>query len=312
MSKYRVRLLNSNISNVAGMDGVGIIEFENKIHLVAGWPGVDDNTHYTTIDGITFTQLADTPFSSHCQVLSVLENELTVMGSDTVNTIADRKKVYRYNSTDGWYLKAADWGIPEITLCGFTDHYIGSTKYVYIAGGLINPDVGGLVYNNEVYRSTNGYQWEHVSTLPVGCQNSRTPVMYSKDGVLYYAFGCDSDPGTSVINALYTWVYKSTDNGVTWTLVATHDELASSYPTKITGTGIWDGKMWVQRGGTLVGGVAKNSTGLYYTDDNWVTIKKLSYCTDATHAATLVVYNDELYRICGNLVNKSWKIVKII
>lgn len=299
---YKYRILNTEVSNVPAMDGAGGVEYNGLIHVVCGWPGTPTNTHFTTSDGITFTQLANAPFSSHTAPITVMSNKIFWFGSDIFASSANKKKVYSYNGTS-WSLVTSDWGLGELVLTGYCLHTVGSTEYTYIALGGFGAAVSDG-YNNHIYRTTDGVTYEDMGIVPVGLRNRQYPAMYSSGGNLYLAGGGSS----ANLETLYDDVWISTDDGVgpNWTQLAVHPEIKCFYANGA----VWDNKMWYKMGDDATG----NLFGTYYTED-WVTIKRMIYdAPEPRHATTLVPYsvNSGLYVLFGNLWSSTFKVVNII
>lgn len=295
-SDYLLRYLDAS-NEFIPMDGVGFVNYNNELHLICGWnatinaPPASKKTHWKSTDGgYTWTQLTDFGGAErHAAGYLVFNNKIWVFGGDFLTD------VWNYDSTNGWVLVTADWGIGDRGL--FT--YWADDNYIYLAGG--QDTIPSTNFYTTVYRTSDGITWTSIGNLPDSYVSTGIGLKYGND---FYVIGGGRYVGAGVIN-WNTEIYKSTNGGVTWTTIASAlpNAMRAGYPAGA----VWDNKIWYLMGTDTTG---NNAPGLWYTTDftSWTTLYDNPR---PRHAEQLAVQNNKLYVVAGNLWNDSTSIEKV-
>ncbi len=305
VTSYQIDRLSSN-TEFAPMDGVALVSFEGNLRLLGGWntalfPATNGsvNTDWQSSDGITWTQNSNAPWSErHHFGHGVKDSKIWVWGGD-ISTGTIPKDVWTYTTAGGWVQRTSDWGSAggSRALFGWTIHE-GS---LYMAGGQSSMVTGSPVMLSDIVRfneETN--QFEKMGDLPLPYFSAG--VLHSYNGDLYIMGGGRYLPGGS--DNLNNKVFKSTDDGASWTEIATLPTMMKSmYPNGA----VFGGRMWYLLGSNDSSGSMANRAGLYSSTDgiNWY----IEQYPSARHATGITVHGSALHIVGGNLWDDSWKVL---
>jgi hypothetical protein len=171
--------------------------------------------------------------------------------------------------------------------------------YIYLAGG--QDTIPSTNFYTEVYRTSDGVTWTEIGNLPAANVSTGIALKYGND---FYVFGGGQYVGAGVVS-WNTDIYKSTNNGVTWTTIASAlpNDMRAGYPSGV----VWDNKIWYLMGSDTTG---NNAPGLWYTTDftSWT---QLYDNPRARHAEQLCVQSDKLHIVAGNMWNDSLAVEKV-
>ncbi len=100
-------------------------------------------------------------------------------------------------------------------------HQVSGVDYIYLLGGDPSSEGGtaAAYMHSEVRRSANGITWTKVNSVAPGWNGTSLAALGSLGGNLFYAGGHETPGGVPdlVVGTATKEVWKSTDNGVTWT-----------------------------------------------------------------------------------------------
>lgn len=286
-------------------DGARIIEFDGYLHLLGGWNPVEfsattasTNQHWITDnpdDASSWVRLADAPWlGSHDFGCETDGNYIYKIGHDVQHP---GRSAHRYSTASGWELVTNDMG----TVWG--DRYSPTVTihkgYFYAIGG----GTGGPgTYHYDVIRATTALNdWIKVGELPVDDYWAGNLESVGDD-LIFWGAGSYLGQGA----ALNSNVFKSSDDGVTWDIIAT-------LPAAMRGTYVdseyWDGKLWHLNG---FGEGGLNMFGLFYSSDLGINWTRLYDNPIRTHASGFATFQDKLYRVTGNFDNFSYSVEKAV
>ncbi len=174
------------------------------------------------------------------------------IGGDTTNL------VYRSNDFGVTWAKIKDHDLtPDSThfppghTMAHCVHTVAGTQYVYLFHGDIQDNWG------DVYRSSNGSTWEKVNSTATAYDGTVLMAAGVLNGNIYLAGGC-----TSLNTANHKRVvYRSTDNGATWTSLGNAPWSARVCNDRLVEH---DGKLWL-----IGGGIYDDALGRAYYNDVW-------------------------------------------
>lgn len=307
---YKSLLLNQPSLRFKPRDGAGLVYYDNKLHLLGGWnPGAfggNDtcNEHWTSSDGgLTWTQIANAGWSRrHTFGYGVKDGKIWVWGGD-YHTGSYQKDVWTYDTVNGWVQVSSNWG------AGVGDRMIFSycihKGYLYVAGG---QDVysGSPNYFTDAWKSQDGITWTKAGDLPYTYFSAGTMV---SDGINLYIIG----GGTYNIGGavpINTDIYKSTNNGATWTLCGTYPSFYTPAPPVSQTTSSWPnaiyywGKIWMINGYSA----SDNNYGIWYSEDGCQTWIPFYDRPKNRHATATCTDGTNLYFVTGNLFNDVLRI----
>lgn len=149
--------------------------------------------------------------------------------------------------------------------------------YLYAAGGFIND-----VAQDEVWRTSDGVDWEVIGRLPQPRGDGSFFVMNDR---LFYLGGGDSPDGT-----LFDHAWSSLD-GSTWTEIGQLPEAVA-----VSAEGVHRGRIW------LVGGTISGDS---YTNKVWSSADGASWQDEAPipsglHGGELAIYDDGILLVAGH------------
>jgi hypothetical protein len=252
------------------------------IHVFAGTDNSSVfNSHFKSTDGgKSFTALANAPWAARneCGYASV-GGTIYMWGGKAGSVFSDS---WKYTNVGGWQqISSSMTGFGGAMIFAFC---YGDGYFYTIGGGL-----------SVTLRSADLITWETRGALPLAIAGvSMATACYFK-GAIYLCGG----------NMNSTKMYKSTDGGLTWAIVA--DNAIFNY--------LWcnlsacDNVMMYTKGTTG----SQNQYGSYLSQDgvNWT---KLSYCHEPTHAPTSFASSDntKIYMAQGNGFQGScWELSRI-
>lgn len=285
-------------------DGVGAIEYNNRLIMLGGWNDDAAFAPYVTTDeiwqstdsGVTWTLVGSAPWSKRHSFSYCLMNEyIYVWGGD--NIYGQLKDIWRFSDSAGWEQVTSDWG----TTGGNRLLQAGCAHKgeLYMAGGQESYSAPTNNFTNIV--KWNGATWTSVGTLPISYFS--TGVMLS-DGVSLFIIGGGQYLNTGHVN-LNNDVYKSADDGVTWTNVGSLSNGMTG--VMYCGAALFDNKIFYINGYSPTAPIG-NTQGVWWAKrevDYWVKVGN----NDLTHAMGISnPVDDHFYIVSGNDKKSVWKI----
>lgn len=288
-------------TNFYPRDGAVSVEFNGKLFLVGGWHVDNTKTYtnneiWTSADSKNWSLISNAPFTGrHCFGLVNFKNALWVVGGDCNNGYC-QKDVWK--SFDGvCWSKIAD--VEFLDRANYS--LVVFRNKLWLFGGQKMPMLVPSHEYDEVYNDAwsteDGINWKnessHLNWTGRGVYNrivSYNDCLYLLGGHIYQA-------------KTYNDVWKSVD-GINWIRISKHSPWkAAGYSDAI----VYDQKIWIVGG--FVG--RENINEVWYSDDAicWKQLKSEAF--PSRHAASLVVYKNNLYIIAGNLKNDVWRISKV-
>lgn len=241
-----------NNSTLPTRENPGVITYNGQIYVVAGYNATDGyfNDVWRSSNGINWyanTRNAQFEGRTNMAVYNHNNRLWVVGGTNTSTAFADAW----YSTNNGVSWSAATRNaqyLPRTSFWGYTTH----KGYMYFTSG----NVSGT-YPKEVWRSSNGVSWEGV-TLNASFDGGEYGALVS-DGTDLYQFGGYS----TVVGDVTNKVWKSTDDGITWTLLGT----ANWSARQGFAHGYLNGRIWVNSGY----GASTYYKDTWYSDDwiNW-------------------------------------------
>jgi N-acetylneuraminic acid mutarotase len=304
-SKAQVFSLQQQNANAPFMprDGAALVKYNDALYLIAGWNSIlVPYPHYvndfwkSTDEGKTWVQLADAPFTPrHTHGAGVLNNKLYVWGGDG-NTDVWYYDAVTNPATPTWTQVTTDWG-PDL---GVRNQFVSCIHNGYIYVGL-----GEDKEHSNFYRSQDGLNWTLVgdSLLFDDLMGRGRASMKSLNGALYIVGGGQFKGGGSP-HKLYSTVWRSTDEGVTWKKMVTKNDRLKTLWGNLA---VMDGYMFFIRGSNEIGA---NTKGILYSSDGF-TWKELNYAIFPRHATSVWGEGNKIYIAAGNLHNDTYTITKI-
>ncbi len=296
-----------DVSNntIPWMDGLGVASVDGKIRIFGGWNPAEfpapptTNQQFETVDGVTINQLADAPWTKrHSFGFDTSNNKIQMCGGDSFGGYL--RDFWTYNTAAGWVRTIENMSNV------FGDRVLFSTcihkGYFYVVGGQLNYQTGNN-YTDVIRTNDYGATWIKVGDLPI-TQTSAACLISDGENLMFMGGG---DYGSAPFN-YNDKILKSVDDGVTWiTSFTISEEMKSIYP---------NGVFWDERYFYIKGAADVNSGSVYYSDDGikWEKIgmfPPFSSSLAISHARGVVVHNDELYCLFGNVNTKIQKISKV-
>jgi hypothetical protein len=273
-------------AQAGGKDSCGGGVIGNDIHIFGGTDNANTfNSHFKSTDGgQTFIALANAPWADR--------NEMGYVSANGKIYIWGGKSSGGANYNDSWYYNGVTWVQITAAMTGFGARqlftFFYKDGYFYTIGG----GVDGII------KSADLITWTTVTpTLPASISAVVKAACCVFKGAVYLTGG--DSPGSSSL-------WKSTDNGVTWTPVLTD---ATMFPYEWNMLGANDEVMLFIKG---TNGAA-NQFGSYVSYDG-ATFEQLLYNHEVTHAATVFTSADrsKIWIVQGNSFTGScWKLVNV-
>jgi len=216
------------------------------------------------------------------------------LGGETHNT---ESFVWTYDDVNGWVQISSDWTLGRRIAHKSFLH----KNYLYSFGGQDSINIAMPSSFSNMYRSSNGITWNFMSILPTEFMTAST-AWTDNVGNLYITGG--GELNSSGHGVLVQWIYKSDDDGLTWTIYA---PLPTNMQSVWADAYVWDNKVWYVNGYKN----GSNKPGLYYSLNWGLSWSLLSLEMPARHLTAITVLNDHLHIVCGNLWNDHWRVEKI-
>jgi hypothetical protein len=272
------------------MDSQEVVEYGGVLYAMGGWnpsqdPDWNNHIYTSTNKGITWTKETNAPWAvRHDFSLLVQDGKIRVSGGGTGDGAID---FWSYDPESGWVQDAvSNATFANRVMQGRCVH----NGYIY--------QVAGANINN-IIRSTNNATWSVVSTPPAEMQDMRTGQLVSFQGNLFFI------SGQSFGGALLGKVWKSEDDGVTWTEIAQHSRF-QTYWGKAVAT---EHAIIYVCGRDNVG----NVSGAYWSTDgiSWTAVQNIGVMP-ARHALGMTATSEgEAIIVTGNFYNDSYIISPI-
>jgi len=228
-------------SNI-GVDGVNTVSLVQKSANSGGTWG--------PMDGSAMAFLGDTAYLIGGWYGDIANDDWS--GNITTNL------VYRTTDFGVTWTKIKDHDLtpdsthfPPAHTMAFCVHRVSGTDYIYLFCGDLTDNWG------DVYRSSNGSTWAKVNSTTTAYDGTCLMAAGSFGGNLYLAGGLTT-PNTADHKRV---VYKSTDNGATWTSLGNAPWSARVCNDRLVEH---DGKLWL-----IGGGVYDDTLGRQYFNDVW-------------------------------------------
>ena len=294
-------ILPTSQTKFAWRDGAAVEYYNGRLIMMGGWN--DDNafgagTANTTTNevwesydhGYTWTKIANAPWEKrhsmgHCQK----DGKIWIYGGDYFQSHY-QKDVWTFDDVNGWVQVTSDWGLVagDRMLFAWCEH----KGFLYMAGG--QTDYAATSVFTNIVRSSDGITWTVVGTLPIsyfstGAMVSDGANLYILGGGRYANAGSDN-PNTNI--------YKSVNDGVSFSLTA-------NISTQLTGpfycnAAFMADAIYIINGGSVIGGVGANHTGMYYTYDGGITVGTVPGNQTVRHASGVCTNGTDLYLVSGN------------
>lgn len=316
----------------APRDGAGALVFKDRMWLVGGWnpsdkvhfPRICNNEVWSSTDGATWRLEKPNTFldknfdpasdweGRHTAGYVVYKDKMWIVGGD-----ANQGHIHVdvWNSADGkkWnYVNKyhdVPWG-PRVL------HYTLVFKdKIWVIGGQTMPGFAlpkKEVFYRDAWTTTDGVNWKKV-TPKEPYWSARGMIggnVVFKDRMWILGGGTYDTPTTPKRN-YYNDVWSSSD-GVNW---KRHTKAAPWKPRQYHDVAVFDGNMWVTQGfyANVAGDIdaTGNRKDVWYSADgvNWREVPNTPW--KPRHASSLFVYNNALWMVAGNNMEKDvWKLVR--
>ncbi len=299
-------ILDVSNDTIPWVDGLGVASIDGKLRIMGGWNPYEfpaphtTNQQFETTDGVELTPLPDAPWTKrHSFGYGVLNNKIQMCGGDSFGGYL--RDFWTYTAAAGWVRTIENMSnvFGDRVLFSYCIH----KGYFYVAGGQLNYQAGNN-YNDVIRTNDYGLTWAKVGQLPI-TRTSAGCLISDGENLTFMGGGNYGSPAPFEYN---DQVLKSIDDGFTWNSIFTiPTEMKSIYPS---------GEYWDKRLIYVKGADDVNSGSVYYSDngDKWEKIgmfPPFSQSLTISHARGVVVHNDELYCLFGNVNTKIQKIVKV-
>jgi hypothetical protein len=303
-------------------DGAGAVVLNGKAYLLGGWSGspstdfpetgdpgcCDTSEVWSSADGANWTLETVAPWRPrHMAGWVSYENKLWVVGGDNNGGSYDSDV---WSSPDGTTWTQVTDSVPwSPRVLHYTVAFNGA---LYVIGGqqlyetlvpLPDPYPTEPVYYNDVWRSTDGVNWEQVSSLPHDIGMICGSVVFN--GQLWIIGGGQyGDSGLGAPSAAYNEVWSSAD-GVNWTQHANAPWPARRYHNVV----VYDGKLFVMAGVDAADDPPYNDVWYSADGETWQQLPEAPWV--GRHAAAAFVLGDKLFLTTGTAtseLNDVWSL----
>jgi hypothetical protein len=286
-------------ANFKPRDGAGCIEFKGKLFLIGGWNEDEsytftNNEIWSSRNAKNWTLEKSAPFNGrHCYGIVKFKDAIWVVGGDC-NSGNCQKDVWKSFDGNTW-TKVSD-------SLNFLDRALYSVivfkNKIWIFGGQKMPRiVPNHEYEelyNDAWSSVDGINWK----LESPNLNWQGRAAYNRvvpfDNCIYL-FGGDNYQVKT-----YNDVWKSED-GVNWNKISYHSPWKQAQFSDVI---VYDQKFWIVGGSYGM----KNINEIWYSKDAISWRKLDNEIFPSRHASSLIVFQNKLYIIAGNLKNDVWEI----
>lgn len=312
---FVAELVTADIPNAKVEDGLTIVSVDGKLHRMFGWSPyfspVTNNRHYTydNVSGWVKVSDCDAPrrhSNGYGTRIVGGVTEVLIWGGDQFGG-NNGKDIWKYRQ-GVWTQLTNDWGLVASGGVSGKNRYIFSwcmhKGYMYMMGGQsdYNGD-GATIFYNDCVRSIDGITWVKMGNVPITYCTGGT--LFSDGSNLFFMSGAAYRNG-GVHSDYNNRVFKSINDGGTWTQIATIPEAAEA----IYSNGVYYGGQFYYLNGYK--SPAGNRKGLWTTSD-WQTLTPVVGWDSIgpRHATGICSHNSEVYICCGNMWNDLWRVIKI-
>lgn len=288
-------------ANFKPRDGAGCVEFNGKLFLIGGW-SEDENYTYTNNEiwsskdakNWSFESLA--PFDGrHCFGIVNFKDGIWVVGGDCNSGIC-QKDVWKSLDGNTWTkisdsMKFLDRALYSVVVFKDKLWLFGGQKMPRVV-----PNHEYDEWYNDAWSSEDGISWKLESNqLNWPGRSVYNRIVVHNNSL--YLFG-----GDHYQIKTFNDVWKSED-GVNWDKISHHSPWKQAQFSDVI---VYDQKFWI------VGGSYgfNNINEIWYSKDaiSWSKLDNKFF--PSRHATSLVVFQNKLFIIAGNLKNDIWEVSK--
>jgi hypothetical protein len=299
-SEYLLKKVK-DIAKFKPRDGAGCVEFNGKLFLIGGW-SEDENYTYTNNEiwssknAKNWSLETSAPFDGrHCYGIVKFKNAIWVVGGDC-NSGNCQKDIWKSSDGITWTKVSDSLNFLDRTLYSVI---VFKNKLWLFGGQKIASIVTNHEYDeyyNDAWSSDDGINWKNESPS----LNWQGRSVYHKIVTLkncLYLFGGDIYKTKS-----YNDVWKSED-GINWNKISNYSPWKEAQFSDVI---VYDKKFW------MIGGSYKmeNLNDIWYSEDAISWKKLVNELFPSRHASSLIVFQNKLYIIAGNLRNDVWEVSK--
>lgn len=269
----------SNGSSIGTAKPGYLVSLDGNLYSIGGKDNADATygVYKSTDNGTSWaTALAATPFTDDLQ----FSNIATALGTRIFILNKNQSTGFHecWSSADGavWTKLSTNMGASGSQGC-FALITHGTVLFAFFGSAS-----GGT---GQVWYSADGVTWASATTSPAWAGREGY-VCYSLDGTLYLAAGING------ASTLLNDVYKSTDQGVTWTqITAAAAFSARQYPAGF----VYNSKLWIMGGATNSGGTVRVNDVYSSTDGITWTLATAAAGWSARYRMSHTVHNNTMY-----------------
>jgi hypothetical protein len=299
----------TNISNnpfARWHDGVIGAEVMDTLISAGGWnndfaPTITDSVWQSADKGITWTFRGKLPYPIHTPAALKKSDGYYIIGGDYLSTATQRATVYK--TTDFRTYTTLTTTSPFRNRILHAGTVFNDT--LYVGGGM---DTSQIIANGvftDLWKSADGITWAQVSNSLAFMGKNVSGTMQTFNGRMWQVSGGKYD--LTLSNKTFDRSVYSSIDGINWKKMQDSIPLlGKQYPNTI----VWDGKLWLLQG--FNGVINSNTDSICYMDRSYVwhvfKAPTTNYVGSSNHAAGIVVYRDQIYRIQGNTTNNVYTI----